>query len=126
MEIHHLFSYSVKRLAIVCLCVSVVNDTNRLIILFCLHSHVVAPYNATITEVTMNNVVAYTCFAYGGPNNSYQWIRLRDRRVVALTQELTLNNTDPLDGGDYQCFIANSAGSDSALITLNGEICMIH
>ena len=39
-----------------------------------------------------------------------------------MTQELTLDNTDPLDGGDYQCAITNTAGNTSAMITLNGEI----
>ena len=73
----------------------------------------------------MNNVVTYACFADGGPNNSYQWIRLRDSVVVSVAQEITLDNTDPLDGGDYLCTITNIAGSDTALTTLNGEICMI-
>ena len=74
----------------------------------------------------MNNVVTYTCFADGGPNNSYQWLRLRDNVVLSMTQKLTLDNTDPLDGGDYQCTITNNAGIDTALITLYGEIHMIH
>ena len=39
-----------------------------------------------------------------------------------MTQELTLDNTDPLDGGDYQCTITNTAGNTSAMVTLNGEI----
>ena len=73
----------------------------------------------------MNNVVTYTCFADGDPGNSYQWIRLRDNVVVSITQTLTLDNTDPLDGGDYLCTITNNAGSDTALTTLNGEIRMI-
>ena len=74
----------------------------------------------------MNNVVTYTCFAAGGPNSFYLWIRLRDNVVVSVTQELTLNNTNPLDGGDYRCTITNNAGSDTVLTTLNGEIRMIH
>ena len=84
--------------------------------------HVVAPHNATITEVVMNSDVTYTCYADGGPNNSYQWIRLRDDEVVSMTQELTVDNTDLLDGGDYQCIITNADGNVTALTTLNGEI----
>ena len=75
-----------------------------------------------INNVTTNNVVTYTCYADGGPGNSYQWIRIRDDEIVSMTQELTLNNTDPLDGGDYQCTITNNAGNDTAMTTLNGEI----
>ena len=91
-------------------------------ILLYLYSNAVAPYNATITEVTMSNYVTYTCYADGGPGNSYQWIRLRDNEVVSMTQELTsLDNTDPLDGGDYQCIVNNNAGYDTAMTSLNGE-----
>ena len=75
-----------------------------------------------ISNVTMNNIVTYTCYADGGPGNSYQWIRLRDNVVEPMIQELTLDNTDPLDGGDYQCTVTNDAGSDTVMTTLNGEI----
>ena len=78
-----------------------------------------------INNVTTNNVVTYTCYADGGPGNSYQWIRLRDNEVVSMAQELALDNTDPLDGGDYQCTITNNAGNDTAMTTLNGEICQL-
>ena len=92
-------------------------------VLLYLYSNAVAPYNATITEATADNIVTYTCYADGGPGNSYQWIRLRDNEVVSMTQELTsLDNTDPLDGGDYQCIISNDAGYDAALTSLNGEM----
>ena len=97
------------------------SDHSNYILLY-LHSHPVAPYNATVIEVTVNDVVAYTCYADGGPGNSYQWIRLRDNDVVSMAQELTLDSTDPLDGGEYQCTITNNAGNDTAMITLNGEI----
>jgi len=36
-------------------------------------------------------------------------------------QELILDNTDPLDGGDYQCTITNDAGNTIVMTTLNGE-----
>ena len=83
--------------------------------------HTVAPYNAMISNVTMNNAVTYTCYADGGPGNSYQWIRLRNNETVLMTQELTLDNTDPLDGGEYLCTITNGAGNDTAMTTLNGK-----
>ena len=71
----------------------------------------------------MNNVVTYTCYADGGPGNSYQWIRLRNNVTVSMAQEVTLDNTDPLDGGDYQRTVTNDAGNDTVMTTLNGEIC---
>ena len=66
-------------------------------------------------------MVTFTCYADGGLGNTYQWLRLRDNEVVSMTQELVLNNTNPLNGGDYQCTITNIAGSTSAMTTLNGE-----
>ena len=69
-----------------------------------------------------NDGVTYTCYADGGPGNSYQWLRLRDNKVVSMAQELTFNNTNPMDGGDYQCTITNTAGNTTSMTTLNGKI----
>ena len=107
----------------VCLFVSVctcVIYNNELIISLCSHS--VAPYNATITEAVIVNMVNFTCNADGGLGNTYEWLRLRDNEVVSMTEQLILDNTDPLDGGDYQCTITNIAGNTSVMTTLNGEI----
>ncbi|XP_065904165.1 hemicentin-1-like isoform X3 [Dysidea avara] len=79
----------------------------------------VAPFNATITEVVVINMVTYTCYADGGPGKTYEWLRLRDNSVVSSTQELILDNTDPLDGGNYQCTITNNAGDTIIIGTLN-------
>ena len=86
------------------------------------HSHAVAPYNATVTETVDNNNVTYICYADGGPGNAYKWLRLRDNEVVSMTQALTLDNRNPLDGGDYECAVTNIAGNTSAMSILNGEI----
>jgi len=40
---------------------------------------------------------------------------------VTSVQELTLNNTDPLDVGEYQCTIRNAANNATIMTTLNGE-----
>ena len=70
-----------------------------------------------------NDGVTYACYADGGPGNSYQWLSLRGNEVVvSMAQELTLNNTDPMDGGDYQCNIANTAGNMTSMTTFNGKI----
>ena len=66
-------------------------------------------------------MVTYTCYADGGPDNTYEWLQLRDNSVVSSVQELILDNTDPLDGGDYQCTITNNAGNTTDMTTLNGE-----
>ena len=42
-----------------------------------------------------------------------------------MTQELTLDNTDPLDGGEYQCTITNAAGNTSAMTTHNGNVAQL-
>ena len=39
-----------------------------------------------------------------------------------MTDELTLDNTDPLDGGDYRCTVTNIAGSTTVMTTLDGKI----
>ena len=84
--------------------------------------HTVAPYNVTITKDMVNNdIVTYTCYADGGPGNSYQWLRLRDNKVVSMTQELTLSNTDPMDRGDYQCTITNIADNATLITSLNSK-----
>jgi len=66
-------------------------------------------------------MVSYTCYADGGPYNTYEWLRLRDNYVVSSIQEMILDNTDPLDGGEYQCNITNDAGYAIGMIVLNGE-----
>ena len=66
-------------------------------------------------------MVTYTCYADGGPGNTYEWLRLRDNSVVSSMQELILDNMAPLDGGDYQCTITNNAGDTTVMTTLNGE-----
>ena len=70
----------------------------------------------------VNNTVTHTCNADGGPNNSYQWLRLRDGAIISITKVLTLDNTNPLDGGDYQCIISNIAGNTSVMTNLNGKV----
>ena len=82
---------------------------------------VVAPYNATVTEAVVTTMVTYTCYADGGSGNTYEWLRLKDNSVVSSEQELILDNTDPLDGGEYRCTISNDAGHTTAMATLNGE-----
>ena len=83
---------------------------------------VVAPYNATVTEAVVTTMVTYTCNADGGPGNTYEWLRLKDNSVVSSGQELILDNTDPLDGGEYRCTITSGAGDTAtAMATLNGE-----
>ncbi|XP_065904155.1 cell adhesion molecule DSCAML1-like isoform X2 [Dysidea avara] len=79
----------------------------------------VSPYNATITEVVVINMVTYTCYADGGPGNTYEWLQLRDNSVVSSMQELILDSTDPSDGGDYQCTITNNAGDTTIMTTIN-------
>ena len=82
---------------------------------------VVVPYNATVTEAVVTTMITCTCYADGGPGNVYEWLRLKDNSIVSSGQELILDNTDPLDGGEYRCTISNDAGNTTAMATLNGE-----
>ena len=82
---------------------------------------VVAPYNGTTTEAVVNTTVTYTCYADGGPGNMYTWFRQRDNSLVSSMQKLILDNTNPLDGGEYQCIVNNDAGYFTAMTTLNGN-----
>jgi len=43
-----------------------------------------------------------------------------DGVVVARGSVLQIAVEDAFDGSDYQCFVVNEAGNDTAAITLNG------
>jgi len=43
-----------------------------------------------------------------------------DGVVVARGSVLQIAVEDAFDGSDYQCFVVNEAGNDTAVITLNG------
>ena len=60
------------------------------------------------------------CSAMGGPNNTFVWEK--DGVVVGNLPSLTIEITSASLGGDYQCTVENSAGSDSATTTVNGEL----
>ena len=72
-----------------------------------------------------NDDATLTCTPFGGPENSFQWFK----DGVPITELVTgENNTNVLviynvttstDGGVYECVVNNSAGSDSANVSLN-------
>ena len=72
-----------------------------------------------------NDDATLTCTSFGGPENSFQWFK----DGVPITELVTgENNTNVLviynvtastDGGVYDCVVNNSAGSDSANVSLN-------
>jgi hypothetical protein len=64
--------------------------------------------------------------ALGGPGNIFSWTKVRDNRNVANNSELMLVDIVASDGGMYQCRVENLAGSDTATITLNGNLCNMH
>ena len=89
------------------LCDTTDGDTNRLIVCHCiyLHSHPVAPYNAMISNVTMNIVVTYTrCIknsnlrkevgiAIKGKETSSQFESVRNSYVAIMHQPVTICST---------------------------------
>ena len=67
--------------------------------------------------------------ALGGPGNMFSWIKVRNNAGVINDSELMLVDIMASDGGVYQCSVENQAGSENAIVTLNGtyyNTCCIH
>ena len=75
----------------------------------------------TLDGLPGDNVI-FTCSSLGGPGNSFTWMRRNDRQVVGSESQLTISDLDAFDGGQYQCIVENSAGNDSADVTLYSEL----
>ena len=65
---------------------------------------------------TRGSNVTFSCSAMGGPQNSFTW--MKDGMMVGNDTTLTVTDIDASSGGSYTCTVSNSAGNDSASITL--------
>ena len=67
------------------------------------------------------DVLTLTCMASGGPNNTFCWVK-----DGVYTDGNTLNITEvtATDGGLYECIVYNTAGNNSANITIYGRTCI--
>ena len=90
--------------------------------------------------VTRNSSPTFTCEASGGPNTTLAWIRGNENDVqstptpidintfidlldvivseTASSLELSLQNVNGTNGGDYTCIAVNEAGNDNGTISL--------
>ena len=89
-------------------------------------SYTVSPEGSVLADPTVINAnssgdATFNCSAMGGPGNTFSWTEIRDNRVVVNGSELTLENIMASDGGQYQCMVENTAGSDTVNVTLNGK-----
>ena len=69
-----------------------------------------------LNVASLNENVTLTCTAMGGPGNSFQWEI--EGKVVGNVNMLELVDIDASNGGNYTCTVSNTAGNDSASITL--------
>ena len=65
-----------------------------------------------------NDNVTFICDTHGGPGNMIQWQRNGANLDEETQSTLQLTSVDASDGGEYTCVVNNSAGSDSAVLTL--------
>ena len=76
----------------------------------------------TLVNSRQGNMETLMCIAQGGPGNTFTWTKLDNPAFTSMTADVTITVTAASDGGVYQCLVMNSAGSDTAQTTLNGEI----
>ena len=63
-----------------------------------------------------------SCLSEGGPQLEYSW--LFSDKEIAITPNLTINNVNASNGGDYTCNVTNDAGSESDTITVYSKLLM--
>ena len=76
----------------------------------------VAPSNPSANQ---NDNITLSCFAQGGPSNSFQWSLDSQTLPGETNQVLTLLQVTT--GGVYGCTVTNAAGMDSSTAVLTGE-----
>ena len=55
----------------------------------------------------------FTCFARGGPNNTFQWLRNGTELVGETFEMYAIPDITSTDGDEYTCTVSNAAGSES-------------
>ena len=64
-----------------------------------------------------------TCFAQGGPNNTFQWTNSQGQ-VISNSTQLEFSSITGSEGGFYICTVTNAAGSGNANTIITGNIVM--
>ena len=62
--------------------------------------------------------ISLSCFAQGGPNNSYVWEKDGTSIDGNNSTFTNVRITDASSGGNYTCIVSNAAGTDMAFTTL--------
>ena len=91
----------------------------------CVHNSTEAPHDVMVASdvdlniASLNDAIILMCTNSGGPNNTYQWEK--DGAVLEgeTSDTLTLVNVNASFGGNYTCTVRNTAGNESASITLH-------
>ena len=65
---------------------------------------------------TRESSVTFNCYALGGPDNTYVW--MKNEMIIRNGTTLVVTDIDASSGGTYTCFVSNAAGNDSASTTL--------
>ena len=60
--------------------------------------------------------VSFFCFAMGGPNNTYNW--MKDTEIIGNESTIFVTDINASSGGSYTCSVSNDAGNDSASTNL--------
>ena len=92
--------------------------------MFCLL--LVAPYSVSITgnsTYSHGEQLMLKCHSEGGPQLDYAWIFLGEE--IVSTQNLTFDNVDASNGGNYTCNVTNSAEFKSHTIFVYSEFTLI-
>ena len=66
--------------------------------------------------MNISSNVTYMCFALGGPNNTYTW--MKNEQIIGNESTLEVRDINASSGGSYTCLVSNAAGNDSASTTL--------
>ena len=100
-----------------------------------LHDCIVAPYDVMITAdftgdvetrpavVEYGDVVTLNCTASGGPDNTFSWYK-DDVLLQHGNNILNITTVSAADGGLYECVVNNTAGNNTAYITIYGKSCV--
>ena len=69
----------------------------------------------------VGGTVTFTCFALGGPDNTYQWQKNGSDLMNETDTTLIVSNISAMNGGNYTCVVSNAADNDSATAVLHVE-----
>ena len=95
------------------------SNSSKLYVLF----YTVTPYDVNITgdnTYPHGSQLQLHCSSEGGPQLEYSWSS--PNSSYTTTNNLTISNVTPLDGGNYTCTVTNDAGSSSNTVTVYGEL----